>query len=77
MFFYEILCELNVLEALEKTLIDITHYSDYNTYVQSLREDEVVNEERGDLEENNKKSKLKIGAIECLISILTVVPRMI
>jgi hypothetical protein len=77
MFFYETLCELGFIEAIEKTLIDVTHYSSYNTYLTALRvnEEYIEDDSLSDSEENAKKAKVKIGCIECLINTLTVVPR--
>ena len=72
-YFYESLCELNLIEALEKTLIDVTHYSSYNKYLKSLKEDKFTEEDLS-LEENYKKEKIKINAIEILINVLTAVP---
>lgn len=74
LYFYETICELNILEALEKTLVEVTHYSSYNKFVNSLKEDKVAEEDRT-LEENSKREKIKINSIEILINILTVVPR--
>lgn len=73
-YFYECLCDLNILEALEKTLIDVTHYSSYNKYLKSLKEDK-IQEEDISAEENLKNEKIKINTIEILINILTAVPR--
>jgi hypothetical protein len=77
MFFYEVLVDLNIIEAIEKTLVDVDHYSNYNTYLKSLRENDNLEAEESNIdnEENNKKARLKIGSIECLINILSVVPR--
>jgi hypothetical protein len=73
-YFYECLCDLNILEALEKTLIDVTHYSSYNKYLKSLKDDKIQKEDIS-VEENLKNEKIKINAIEILINILTAVPR--
>jgi hypothetical protein len=72
-YFYESLCDLNVIEALEKTLIDVTHYSSYNKYLKSLREDKLKEEDITN-EDNFKNEKIKINAIEILINVLTAVP---
>ena len=32
-FFYEVICELNIIESLEQTLIEVTHYTNYNQYL--------------------------------------------
>jgi hypothetical protein len=72
-YFYESLCEMNIIEALEKTLIDVTHYSGYNKYLKSLKDDN-LQEEDINAEENLKNEKIKINAIEILINILTAVP---
>jgi hypothetical protein len=74
LYFYEIMVELNILVALEKTLIDVTHYSSYNRFLKSLKEDNLSEEDKSP-EENEKKEKIKINSIEILINILTVVPR--
>lgn len=73
LYFYETLCELNILESLEKTLIDVTHYSSYNKFLKSLKEDKLPEEDRS-IEENSKREKIKINSIEILINVLTVVP---
>jgi hypothetical protein len=72
--FHEALCELGVLEALEKTLIETTHYSNYNKYLKNLKEDNVSDEDI-QVEENTFKEKIKINSIEILINILGIVPR--
>jgi len=72
-YFYEAICELNILEALEKSLIDVTHYSNYNKFLKSLKEDKVAEEDKNYVE-NNKREKIKIYSIDILINILTVVP---
>lgn len=73
MYFYETLCELNLLEVLEKTITDVTHYSEYHKYLLSLKEG-TQPENDSPCDENPLKEKIKVVAIEILISCLTIVP---
>jgi hypothetical protein len=74
--FYETACDLDILEALEKTLVDVTHYSKYEEYLKILREDKEADYDFTK-EENVKREKIKINSIEILINILTIVPGII
>ncbi len=69
-YFYECLCELNLIEALEKTLVDFTQYSEYNKYFENLKEDHLPIQDL----KSDDSSSLKINSIEILINIITVVP---
>jgi hypothetical protein len=71
--FYETICDLDILEAIEKTLVDVTHYSKYEEYLKNLREDHITDDDFTP-EENEKREKIKINSIEILINILTIVP---
>jgi len=71
--FYETICDFDILDALEKTLVDVTHYSKYEEYLRILREDGKSDNDFTK-EENEKREKIKINSIEILINILTVVP---
>jgi len=71
--FYEAICDLEILDALEKTLVDVTHYSKYEEFLRNLKDDH-INENDFTKEENEKREKIKINTIEILINILTIVP---
>jgi hypothetical protein len=72
-YFYECLCDLNIIEAIEQILVDITNYTEYNKYFENLKEDKLspkdLNQEVDPLPE-----KIKINSIEILINIISVVP---
>lgn len=61
---------------LEKALVEVTHYSNYNKYLNSLKNGIVLDNEE-DSEENCLKQNIKINSLEILINILTIIPRMI
>lgn len=64
---------------MEKTLIDINHYSNYNQYLKSLKLNDNIDAEspNSDDPDNALKEKIKINSIEILINILTVVPNIL
>jgi hypothetical protein len=72
-YFFETLCDLNLIEALEKTLIDVTHFSSYKKYLNNLKNDLVLCADISH-EENTKNEKIKINTIEILLSVLICVP---
>ena len=71
--FYESICDLEILDALEKTLVDVTHYSKYEEFLRNLKDDHISDNDFTK-EENEKREKIKINTIEILINILTIVP---
>jgi hypothetical protein len=75
-YFYECLCDLNIIEAIEQILVKITHYTEYNKYLESLKQDKLSELHTQDLthEEDPLQEKLKINSIEILINIISVVP---
>lgn len=73
LFFFESLCESGIFEALEKSLVDVTHYSSYNKYLDSLK-DNIMLKEDSNVDTSEKKERIKVNAIEILINILTAVP---
>lgn len=73
--FYETICDLDIFEALERTLVDITHYSKFEEFLNMMTEDNIADNDFTK-EENDKREKIKINSIEILINILTIVPGM-
>ena len=75
-YFYECLCDLNIVEAIEQILVKITHYTEYNKYLESLKQDKLSELHPEDLshEDDPLLEKLKINSIEILINIISVVP---
>ncbi len=69
---------MNIIEAIEQTLIDVTHYTNYNQYIKNLSHNKTdeFNQNEAD-PENIKKAKLKINCIEILLNILNITPRKI
>ncbi len=76
LFFYEVICELNIIESLEQTIIEVTHYTSYNQYLTNLKKNEnkYYNEDITNID-NVKKARIKINCIEILLNILNIVPR--
>jgi hypothetical protein len=72
-YFYECLCDLNIIEAIEQILVDITNYTEYNKYFENLKEDKLSPKDLSQ-EVDPLPDKIKINSIEILINIISVVP---
>ncbi len=67
---------MNIIEAIEQTLVDVTHYTNYNQYIKNLNDNKTEEFKQNETDpENLKKAKLKINCIEILLNILNITPR--
>ena len=67
---------MNIIESLEQTLLEVTHYTNYNQYINNLKfndDNRYINVKENT--DNNKNASIKINCIEILLNILNIVPR--